>query len=81
MPNKITASPNELDEVEAMLMDNGYFSASNVTACVAAKIEPLIALHRQSHYLPLNERFVAAPTAPENSTPVEAMAHRLKTPV
>jgi len=79
MLNKITALPDELGEVEAMLADNGYFSAANVTACAAAKIEPLIALGRQPHYPPLNERFVAAPTAPENPTPVEAMAHRLKT--
>jgi hypothetical protein len=27
MPNKITASPNELDEVEAMLVDNGCVTA------------------------------------------------------
>jgi hypothetical protein len=45
-----------------------------------AELEPLIAMGRQPHYPPLNERFAAAPTAPENPTPVEAMAHRLKTP-
>lgn len=27
----------------------------------------------------MNERFAAAPAAPENPTPVEAMAHRLQT--
>jgi hypothetical protein len=63
-----------------MLADNGYFSAANVTACAVAEIEPLIAMGRQPHYPPLAERFAAAPTAPENPTPVEAMAHRLKTP-
>jgi hypothetical protein len=35
---------------------------------------------RQPHHPPLAERFEAAPEAPENPTPVEAMAHRLKTP-
>jgi hypothetical protein len=34
---------------------------------------------RQPHYPPLNERFAPAPTEPENPTPVEAMAHRLRT--
>ena len=53
---------------------------TNVTLCVAAKIEPLIAPGRQPHHQPLRERFAAAPPAPENPTPVEAMAHRLRTP-
>ena len=51
-----------------------------MAACAAAGIEPLIALGRQSHHPGLSERFAAAPPAPENPTPVEAMAHRLATP-
>jgi hypothetical protein len=35
---------------------------------------------RQPHHPPLRERFETAPPAKENPTPVEAMAHRLKTP-
>jgi hypothetical protein len=35
---------------------------------------------RQPHHPPLKERFETSPPAPENSTPVEAMAHRLKMP-
>jgi hypothetical protein len=34
---------------------------------------------RQPHHPPLQERFETVPPAPENPTPVEAMAHRLKT--
>jgi Transposase DDE domain len=34
----------------------------------------------QPHYPPLAARFAAAPTAPDNPTPVEAMAYRLTTP-
>ncbi len=63
-----------------MLADHGYFSAANVRACVAAQIEPLIAMGRHPHYPPPAERFFAAPAAPENPTPVEATAYRLKTP-
>ena len=44
-----------------------------------AGIEPLIAMGRQPHHPPLQERFETVPPAPENPTPVEAMAHRLKT--
>jgi hypothetical protein len=35
---------------------------------------------RQSHHPPLAERFAPAPPPPDNPTPGEAMAHRLKTP-
>jgi len=62
-----------------MLADHGYFSAANVRACLAAQIVPLVALGRQPYYPPLAERFAAAPAAPENPTPVEATAYRLKT--
>jgi len=79
MLNKVAALPDELGEVDTMLADSGYFSAANVTACAAAGVEPLIAMGRQPHYPPLAERFAAAPMAPENPTPVEAMAHRLRT--
>jgi hypothetical protein len=35
---------------------------------------------RQPHHPPLAERFAKTPAAPDDPTPVEAMAHRLKTP-
>ncbi len=77
---KIAALPVELGEAETLLADSGYFSAGNVAACATAGIEPLIAMGRQPHHPPLAERFAATPPTPENPTPVEAMAHRLKTP-
>jgi transposase len=80
MLSKIGALPEELGEPETLLADTGYFSAANVEACEKAGIEPLIAMGRQPHHPPLAERFEQAPPAPENPTPVEAMAHRLQTP-
>jgi transposase len=77
---KTGALPEELGKAETMLADNGYFSEANVKACEAAGIEPLLAMGRDSHHPSLSERFAEAPPAPENPTPVEAMAHRLKTP-
>ncbi len=77
---KIGALPEELGKAETLLGDNGYFSEANVKACEAAGIEPLLAMGRDSHHLSLSERFSGAPPAPENPTPVEAMAHRLQTP-
>jgi transposase len=80
MLDKLESLPTELGEAETLLADTGYFSAGNVEACEKAGIDPLIAMGRQPHHPPLQERFEAPPPAPENPTPVEAMAHRLKTP-
>jgi transposase len=80
MLGKIGALPEELGAAETLLADSGYFSAGNVAACAAAGIAPLIAMGRQPHHPPLAERFADPPPAPENPTPVAAMAHRLKTP-
>ena len=77
---RTSALPEELGKVETLLGDNGSFSEANVKACKAAAIEPLFAMSRDSHHPSLSERFAAAPAAPENPTPVEAMAHRLQTP-
>jgi transposase len=77
---KIGALPQELGKAETLLGDNGYFSEANVNACEAAGIDPLLAMGRDSHHPSLSERFAGAPPAPENPTPVEAMAHRLQTP-
>jgi hypothetical protein len=80
MLNKLAVLPGALGNVETLLADNGYFSAANVTACAAAGIDPLIAMGRQPHYPSLAARFEDTPPPPENPTPVEAMAYRLKTP-
>ncbi len=79
MVGKIGALPGELGAAENLLADTGYFSAGNVEACEQAGVEPMIAMGRQPHHPPLGERFAPAPAAPRNATPVEAMAHRLKT--
>jgi hypothetical protein len=80
MLDKISALPDELGEAETLLADSGYFSEANVEACAVAGIEPLIPQGRQTHYPPLSERFAKAPSAPEHPTPLQTMAHRLKTP-
>ena len=79
MLDKLCALPGELGKAETLLADTGYFSAGNVAACEAAGIEPVIAMGRQPHHPPLAERFEKTPAAPDNPTPVENMAHRLKT--
>jgi transposase len=79
MLEALATLPEALGEPETLLADTGYFSETNVDACAAAGIDPLIAQGRQSHYPPLAERTAADPPAPENPTPVEAMCYRLQT--
>ena len=71
--------PSALGEVEALLADTGYFSEANVECCEAEDITPYIPEGRQGHNEPLHERFAADPSAPEQPSSVDAMAHRLKT--
>lgn len=56
------------------------FSEANVEACAKASIAPLIAPGRERHHRSWKERFAAAPPAPDDPTPLQAMAHRLATP-
>ncbi len=71
--------PAALGEVKKLLADTGYYSEANVEKCLKDGIEPFIAEKRQSHNIPLMERFSGDPEPPENATPVEAMRHRLQT--
>ena len=80
MLDKLAALPEVLGKPGMLLADTGYFSQANVEACAAAGIDPLIASARQNHYPSLAERFAPAPPPPLDPTPVEAMAHRMKTP-
>ena len=79
MLDALAQLPDALGQADTLLADSGYFSAANVDACAAAKIDPLIAAGRQPHHPPLDERFADPLPPPENPTPVQAMAHRLQT--
>jgi transposase len=81
MIEKLKALPKGLGRARRMLADSGYLSQSNVEHCEAAKIEPLISLGRERHHVDWRERFAAAPSAPPpDASPLQRMAHRLKTP-
>jgi len=71
--------PEDLGAVTQMLADAGYFSEANVTACLDAAIEPLLAAGRESHHLPWQDRFGEPPPLAESPDAVEEMKHRLKT--
>jgi hypothetical protein len=78
MTEKVKALPEGLNDPGQLAADCGYSSAANVGACEAAGIEPLIAIKRDPHH-PVCERFEDPPAPERDATPVERMAHRLKT--
>jgi transposase len=81
MVQKLQGLPKELGRAKRILADSGYLSQNNVEQCAAAKIEPLIAMGRTPHHVSWKRRFAAAPKSPPDSaTPLQKMAHRLKTP-
>ena len=80
MLDKLQALPAAIDQAEQLLADAGYFSEANVIACERAGIEPSIAIKRDEHHPHWSERFESPPAPPAEASPVERMAHRLKTP-
>ena len=77
--DELSTLPGSLGQVKAMLADTGYCSEANVQHCHAHQIEPMLAMGRDSHHLPMLERFAPDAPAPESEDPVLKMAHRLKT--
>jgi len=71
--------PEGLGSVTQLLADAGYFSEANVSACMDASIEPLLAAGRDYHHLPWQERFGEPPPLPEPADAVAQMKHRLAT--
>lgn len=79
MIEAIEALPEALGQVQSLIADNGYCSEANVQACAAAGIEPLLAIRRESHHLPLMQRFAPDAPAPETTDPLTRMTHQLDT--
>jgi len=76
----LVALPKQLGSPEALVMDSGYFSEGNVNICEAEHITPYIALGREKHNIPLEERFSQPEPLAPHADPVARMKHRLKTP-
>jgi transposase len=72
--------PESLRTVTSLLCDAGYYSDANVENSVAHTITPYIAVGRQAHHPPLAERYATVPPLSADSSEVEKMKHRLKTP-
>jgi transposase len=79
MLETLKAQTPVLGAVERLIADTGFSSEKNIKACEAAKIEPLIAVGRDEHHPGWRERHSEPAALPDNATPMQAMAHRLKT--
>jgi transposase len=76
---KVQALPEGLNAPATWLADAGYFSEGNVAACLAAKIEPLIAIGREGHHPHWRERFTEPAPIDASASPVDRMKHTLRT--
>jgi transposase len=79
MIEKVQALPEGLNRPRKLAADAGYFSAENVDTCEAAGIEPLIAVKRDQHHLPVCARFEEPPEVGSEANPVQRMVRNLKT--
>ena len=68
-----------LGQADALLADNGYYSEANVKACESAGVTPYIAMGRERHHPPAEQRWTQPPDSVPGAGPVEALAHRLAT--
>lgn len=78
--DRLSTLPEEVGKVETLLTDNGFFSQANVEAVRKAGIEPLMALGREAHNVPLEERLTQPEAPGEDASALSEMAYRLKTP-
>ena len=68
-----------LGKVTGLIADTGFCSETNIAAYETAGIVQLIAVAKEDHHPNWRERHSEPPALPENATPLQAMAHRLKT--
>jgi transposase len=78
--DNLDAVAGVIGKADALVTDNGYFSADNVAACHEHHVEPYIAAGRDAHYPPLTERLSAPVPLAADASAVEKMKHRLRTP-
>lgn len=79
MLETLNTQAESLGRVNCLLADTGFSSEKNIQACEMAQITPLIAVARDTHHPNWRERHSEPPTLSENATPMQTMAHRLKT--
>ena len=78
----VDALPPVVGHASAVAVDNGYFSAENITACLERRIEPYIATGREPHHRSWQSFFAVHPTPPAaHASPKVKMAYKLQTEI
>ncbi len=76
----LASIPPEGGTPDAAAMDHGYWGPATLEACARRGIEPYIATGREPHHQSWQQRFAPLPAPPpEDATPQERMAYKLKT--
>jgi transposase len=72
----------EIGKPDAVAMDNGFFSETNILACEMRDIDPYIATGREPHHKNWRSFFDSLPEPPgDDATPKERMAYKLLTEI
>lgn len=71
--------PEALGNIDILVADTGYSSATNVGTCLEHEIQPDISSPRDPHHQSLKERFAEPEPLPDHADAVTEMKHRLKT--
>jgi transposase len=78
----LKAMPVEIGTPNAVAMDNGYFSETNIQDCEDLGIEPYIATGREPHHLDWHTFFQQQPEPPpDEASPIVKMAYKLQTEI
>jgi transposase len=75
----LEAQSEALGKVTCLIADTGFCSENNILGCEKAQVDALIAVAREEHHPGWRERHSDPAPLPDNATPMQAMAHRLKT--
>ena len=79
MLQTLQAQAPQLGTAKTLIADTGYCSEKNIVACEQANITPLIAVAREDHHPHWRQRHTEPAPLPKDATPVQTMAHTLKT--
>lgn len=78
----LEALSDKVGQAENVSLDNGYFSASNISALEELGTNPHIATGREGHYLRVEDLLGQSPDAPPaDASPREKMAYKLATEI
>jgi transposase len=78
----VDAVPSAVGHPKAAAVDNGYFSADNIAACLERDIDPYIATGREPHHPSWQTFFAQQPAPPpDDASPKVKMAYKLHTEI